>query len=556
MGVYRQRTLGVLGRAQKPAVRSMQIPACVGGINALSSLAQMPLEDCILAFNLMPSELGMELRKGFREWANEIGGAGTEEEVRALVFFNGQQADHSDDAIFAMTPQGIYNVTLFNTVDPTAVFTWAVTGGAKAGYGSFTNFANDAEDHFIYYADVENGLHEYDAETTTWTAVTGLTVDNGLGVQVAWGLEGDVTYVTGHKLRLWLTVDDSGDAWYLPVESNAGEVFKFTFGSKFSHGGYLMGLWSWSYESTQGIEDYLVAISRAGDVLIYKGSDPTQIDWILVGSYFIGEVTSSRNIAMNYGSEMYVLSTYGLTNLSDLIKGVEAYQLGASPTTKIARILRRDLFDEKESKDWGMAINATGGFLQIHGPYDPARPDEALQYNQNLLTQAWGIWRGVPVQSAAFIEGNYYMGTQVGQVLINDGTIDGTLLDGTLGQPVDFEVLTAFNPGDNPSQYKNVGFIRTVGILEGQAAISVIPIYDYAIQDSAPPPVPISATNLTRWDIGVWDVDNWDFAITGSSVVTGGVGWGRVVAVSLRGSSDLSIIVTGWDLMYTPGGLL
>lgn len=553
--VYRTN-LGALGKSFQPTVQAMQIPASTGGINSLMSLGSMPAEDCIYTYNLMPSEYGMELRKGWREWAVNIGGAGTPEEVRSMVTYDGVEADHTTDRLFAMTSTGIYNVTLFNTDDPAPVLTWPITGGGKAGFGTFTNFSNDANESFVYFTDTQNGLYRYEASIDTWSAVTGLTVANDLGEQVPWGLEPITLFVTAHKLRLWLTVDDSSDAWYLPIESGAGEVFKFTFGSKFQHGGYLMGLWSWSYETTAGIENFLVAISRSGDVLVYKGSDPTQVDWNLVGQYYVGEVTNSRNIVVNYGADMYVLSAFGVTAMSDLIKGKEVYNSGPSVSAKVAKLLRGIVRDNLDSKEWSLVVDSSNGFLQVVIPYTLGQEQFALQLTQNLLTNAWGFWRGVPILSSATLESEYYIGTKSGQILIYGGVVDGLLLDGTPGAPVEFETLTAFNPGENPSQFKRVGYIRTVGILEGEATVNTAPIYDFRIQASARDPGIVPSSDYSLWDSGVWSQSVWNTSVAGVYVVIGGLGMGRVVAVSIKGSATARIIVTGWDLMYTRGGLL
>ena len=61
----RQRTLSRYGKAAQPTAQSMTVPAPVGGINAYDSLMQMPPNDCIYAYNLMPVEYGLRLRKGY-----------------------------------------------------------------------------------------------------------------------------------------------------------------------------------------------------------------------------------------------------------------------------------------------------------------------------------------------------------------------------------------------------------------------------------------------------------------------------------------------------------
>ena len=71
---------------------------------------------------------------------------------------------------------------------------------------------------------------------------------------------------------------------------------KFTFGAKFTYGGALIGVWSWTIDGGSGVDDFLVAISRGGDILIFQGADPSLADFALIGSWFVGEVPDSRKI--------------------------------------------------------------------------------------------------------------------------------------------------------------------------------------------------------------------------------------------------------------------
>jgi len=105
----------------------------------------------------------------------------------------------------------------------------------------------------------------------------------------------------------------------------------------------LMGLWNWTVDGGDGVDDYLIAIGRAGDVIVYRGEDPeiSAIDtdgasgapWVQAGSWYIGDMTASRRPVVEYGAEMYILSTFGLTNLSDLLRGAAVSNLRNSPAS-------------------------------------------------------------------------------------------------------------------------------------------------------------------------------------------------------------------------------
>ena len=657
---YRKRARTRLGVPSAPVHQTYNQPPSVGGMNAVDSIAAMPPEDCLYTYNLMPSEYGLRLRKGTREWAT-----GLPSSCNTLIPFEGQFADSSTDRLFAVCKEGIFDVTTFGTIDPSPLVTFTVLNTGEAGYGVSSEFTVDNGNRYLYYADGENGLWQYDETSASWSRPT----------FTGTALEFDVTtvaYVFSWKNRVWFIMQDRADAWYTDVNAVGGTVTKFTFGSKFNHGGELKSLFSWTIDGGEGVDDYLIAIGRGGDVLVYKGSDPTAADFGLTGSFYIGEVPESRRLGINYGGELYLLSTYGLTSLRDLVQGIDSSSLKASPSGKISRVLRQEVQEKKDAFTWQLTINPSDGFLQIIAPFTFA--NQALQYSQNLLTRAWGMWRGVGVNCAAPWNAEYFLGGQQGNVLIYDGTLDGTTLrgenlwlddtqsvgdgwsepsalvyscDGTqvaetelvvetgvaaipqevylvrylvenyvsgkhsvsyggsggrsaevtgngvfsteitasgtgslagvvgsadfigdmsnvsiekagrFGAPIEFETLTSFQApnGDRTSQ-KRVGFVRTLGYLAGTAALNVRVVYDYELEKRAQPPAQNPTQGFNLWDSGVWDQDLWDYGNEGVSFPLGASGMGRVVAISIRGSSSTRLNFVGWDISYTVGGFL
>jgi hypothetical protein len=536
-------------RVPEPTYKTAVVPASVGGINGLDSLMAMPPQDCIYCNNLMPSEYGLRLRKGYREWASGIPGGS----VNTIIAFEGQLEDASADRLWAVTPAGIFDVTLFNTtapyvVEPNIIFD---DNTPEAGFGVSVEFTNDAQEHYLHYADSRNGLWQYEEGTGLWTRpnITGPVVEN-------------ISFCMSWKARLWYIEENSSDAWYLDPDASNGAATKFTFGSKFIHGGELKALYNWTIDGGNGVDDMLVAISRGGDVLVYQGADPSLATFGIVGTFFIGETPESRRIGVQYGGELYMLSTYGIISIRDLLQGSGLLHTEATPSAKISRFLREVVQENKDSLEWQLIIHPGDGFLQIISPFDQTA--NALQYGQNLLTRAWGRWHGVPVHCAESWNGNYYFGTKEGSVFISDGVLDGGLLDGTVGQPVPFNILTSFQaPGGDHTQYKRVGFIRPIGVLAGTASLNVDAVYDYNVDYITDAPPALSATGGSLWgnaegdpEGAIWNENVFDYSLSASSSPMGGAGMGRVVAIGMAGSAATRLNVLGWDISYTTGGML
>ena len=813
MTYLRQRTLGRYGRPQQPTVQPYTFPASVEGVDSVSSLMQMSPASCLYTYNLMPSEYGLRLRKGYREWATgcqEDPPRAENTDVRTIIPFESNIQDAANDRLFAVTAEGIWDVTLFNTTSPVqevgAADGW-VQVTEPAGFGVWTEFTGDAagtglRGHYLLYADGLNGLWQYEEATDDWTRpVSGVADTEWYSVDPADGTTripfpvDNIAFVMVHKQRIWVILEDEDDAWYLPTASVSGELKKFTFGSKMPHGGNLVGLWNWTVDGGDGVDDMLVAVSRGGDVIIYQGEDPeitpdgsSQGPWSTRGTWFVGEVPESRRLVESYGPDLYILSTYGLSSLNDLLRGSPLD--GPTPSKKVNRFLRRDVQNGKDSNAWQLVAHPGDGFMQIITPKPAQTP--YVQYNMNLQSGAWGFWEGVPIFGGDTWSGDYFMGGPDGIVYINDGVLDGaeiakpnyfqdvnpvvgvgwsvpdplefqcdgsqvaetlytvdateplipgteyvafyrvkqntTLVnyfqdvpavppgpewstpvagsyecDGTQvaeteyrtttvsplkagvryelfftmqsntagnfkvrvgntdvltynngagqysasftptqeenevalvgdvdfvgtfadvvvvyfdgdghhklrvgttdvtpynrgsgafqgvftatgpddtislvgdedfvgtmfdvqvrvqsseGQAISFRTLTSFQAPAGHSNFTRVGFIRTIGVIAGTAALNVRAVYDYAIEQTVNPPVQVPSAGQNVWDSAVWDRDLWDFSVEGKSFPYGALGIGRTFAVAINGNANTRISVVGWDCLFTTGGYL
>lgn len=506
-------------------------------MNALDPLIAMPVQDCIYCHNLVPSEYGMRLRKGHRQWSINL-----PSDVRTILPYDNQSGNNAKDRLFSICAEGIYDTTLFNTQTPTQVVNFTNTVD-DAGYGVYTGFTTDADEQLILYADAKNGLHQYDGQSEVWSvpAITGAD-------------PAKVAFVTQHKQRIWVVEQDSADAWYLPVDAIAGAATKFNFGSQFKYGGKLMGLWSWTVDGGDGVDDFLVAVSRAGDVLVYYGPDPSQPEWSLRGSYFIGELPQSRRVGVENGAELYLLSTFGVISVRDLLNGVAASDPKVGPSAKVSRLLRTDVTSLKEEYGWQLTVHPADGFLQIVTPVIQGKIPK--QYVMNLSTSSWGFWRDVPILGAATWRGEYYMGSQNGVTLEYSGVVDGAqLIDTEAGEPIDFEILTTFQPYGKHAEWIRCELIRAVGVTGGATSINLDSVFDYNFNPDILSPPATGASNPSLWDEALWDVDVWDFPPSGASGVQGTFGMGRTMAIGMRGNSQSRVTLVGFDVMYNTGGL-
>lgn len=512
-------------------------PAPIRGINALDSLYDMDPRDCIYTYNFIPTEYGMRSRLGYREHATGIVG-----EVRTLIPFSGTREDGINDRLFACTETGIYDVSAA-VQTPVAVLTWPTQSG-DAGYVIWETYTDLTGATVLMAADGANGLYEYTESTGLWTLVTGL-----VGPTVT-----NIVFIVSFKNRLWMIEQDSADAWYLPTGAKTGTATKFAFGTKMKNGGDLVGLWNWSRDGGEGIDDYLVAISRGGDVMTYAGYDPANPStWDLVGVWFLGKMPFGHRIASNWGGDLLILSSFGVHTMSALASGLSSELRQSQITARITRLIRDAMPGRINENGWTLTVQPNESSIQIYQPTsDTERP---IQYVMDTNLRAWGLWRDMPALIGATWQGNYYFGTKDGRVCIKQGATDNVPFDGSSpGESIEVSLLTAYQDYDMGGINKRVQFIRPRGLTAAGQAFVARARYDYDLAEIGAL-TSVIGTSGDVWDTGLWDDAVWSGQVNAGALLTGATGIGQNIAVAIKGNLTTSVTLTSIDVMFDTGGM-
>lgn len=535
----------------QPVTQNTIVPAPIQGMNAALNITEENPQVCIWCENIIPNEYGLRVREGYRVWQEDVDSG---EEIRTVMTYYGRtDADTpTADRIFVTTTNGIWDVTV-DSDTPASALAFS-TASSVSGYGVWIQYVTEAGEDLIFYADEENGLFTYEASSDTWAQTAGITTASGSSNTFD---EEDIAYIVNHKLRLWLIPKGANYAWYLPVRAIAGDAEEFFFGQKFPHGGDLVGLYNWTVDGGNGRDDHLVAVSRGGDVIPYTGEDPSDsLTWTSTGVFFIGPLPDlGRKLAAEHGGELFMLSSFGVSTLSDLLQGGNPLDPFRNKIGyRIARLLRKDMADYRDARPWEISFLTDQGVLLIT---TPLRNDESYrQYSYTLATSGWGMWKDVPIRSSAMFRGHLMVGDPDGRVLRMDQNADDIQTDGSGKTAIKWSVLSSYSTLGSPGTFKRVKFVRPNFVAERRPAYEVTAYYDYR-QDMPPP-----TTEPILLDGGVWDTGEWDSAVWGSSTPvpfyrpSGVFGLGRSVAVGMAGASLDDTFLASWDIAWDSGGFL
>lgn len=577
--------------------QAVHVPAPVRGINSVAPGGMLPELQCTYMYNLIPSEFGLRSRLGYQEYVTGLAGT-SDTQIRTLIPYLGSTV--SANRLFAATSSGIFDVTdsvaipedwepstdyaegdrvrgisgpeiyvcvfdgtSFEDVPgpsgtgtgitdgsviwdyETSLTSWEfATQTGNAGYGVYHAVVT-AGGHYLLYADEVNGLWRYTESTDTWALVTDIT-----GVA-----EADIRFVTVFKNRVWLVEKDSQRAWYLAAGaiSGAAAQFPFTAAGSFRQGGPLVGLWNWTYDGGNGLDDALVAITAGGDILVYQGTDPASADTFgLKGVWSCGAIPAGRTFVTDFGGDLLIESLIGVVPLSKLVLGADQADERVYETRDISNLFASYAMTYGTQRGWALHIHPTDNALLLLIPQ--ATGEETIQLAMSFGSHGWGQYRDLPIFSACVWNGELWFGTADGRVCVNRGYVDGVeLADPDTYTPVQWSLLTAFSSGDSANRKRLKQVRPIIQAPTPMPTVEATARYDFNTTEPAPPTLVGSAAYGT-WGNALWGTAVWGGSSAPSMKTLGLTGEGVHVAVALRGTAFGRTTLVGMDIFLEQGG--
>ena len=511
------------------------------GLNVADPAGHLAPTDALQLVNAIRGESGLRPRLGYREHAT-----GLPSSVRTVIPFTGSQLDGSYDRLFAACVDGIWEVTN-STASPTRVLAFSEQS-PESGWGTFTQISTPAE-RYLVYADEINGYCLYTESTNTWS----MPVQGSDPGQINGANPRTFAHVCAWKNRLWFTQRNSGVAWYLPVGVIADTVKKIEFGNRFKSGGQMVGLWSWTGDGGAGIDDHLVAVSTAGDVLIYAGSDPdTAGAFAMRGVWSAGAVPAGRRIASDDGGDLLLLTALGLFPISRLASGSDKLDPATYSTRKIAPLLTSAMGRTSGMLGWSVRLDPGDGALLVTVPTAAGASPE--QYAMAMGSKGWSRYTGLPILCCEAWRGKMYFGTADGRVCVRDGYADGIMLDCTGATDISVGWLSSYSDLGSPRQ-KRVQLVRPEWLTDGTPPTFSARIR-YGFDLAALPAAPAFVAPAGSWDSGTWDSATWAESTGTERRVVGAAGMGTHAAVEVVASCRSRATLTGVSATWDQGGIL
>ena len=371
--------------------------------------------------------------------------------------------------------------------------------------------------------------------------------------------------VLAHINHLYFADTTNLVLYYLPLSQKDGTLKQVTLNAVFRRGGEIRALASWTLDGGNGMDDKLVVFTTHGQCAIFGGLDPEADDWGLIG-VFQFDAPMSKHSVVNYGGDLWVMTSTGLAPLSVLIRS-ETEKLNKAEKGMVTPF--RDMARKYAARPgWSLTLDSTSGRMICNLPM--GAPREFKQLVRFMPDPVWATWRELNARCWTWLDSKLYFGTDDGIVY---ECSEDYLADNIRPDPANSALqlsdhITAVIRGAW-SKYKSPG-IKKFNLLRVYAqstGLPVRPFVDMAVNfvDKLPenqpdivlpaPPTQWSKPGsvagqpgFTPWGVP-WGSGKRPIIVWGGVGREGNVGAPYVV-VAVNGAT---YEVSGFDIVYEPG---
>lgn len=450
--------------------RSAEIPAPVLGWNTRDPITSLRPQEAVILENFFPDNGRVKLRNGAENWATGLVGG------RVLLPYRGGLVKK----LFAATNTGIFDVTASGAAGASVA---AITSG-DLSYSQITV----AGGTFLVAANGVDPVIHYNGTTWANPSITGVSSSSLNGVCMA-------------VQRLWFTQNDSSSVWYLPVASISGAATEFSLGRQFLRGGSCVAIGVWTVDGGTGVDDYTVFASSEGEVVVYKGTDPSNAStWAKVGTYYIGKPLSKRCFC-KFGGDLLYLADTGVFPLAKAVQSVDINESTAL-SDKIAPSLNAAAKAYSQFFGWSAVLHTGANALLVNCPLGA---NYSCQFVMNTVTGAWCLFTGWYAYDFVVFEKSLYaiLDNRVAKVWSGNKDFGGSITAAGMG---------AYSGLNAPNVLKHPKLVTPLLRSSGNVSFSFGFDPDYSISDN-----PLQTANPSAQTGSLWDTGTWDNALWGGS---------------------------------------
>ena len=521
---------------RRAVIKTASVPSPIGGLNARDSVAAMPPTDAIVLRNWFPFPYALSMRKGWKVTTPGMV-AGTNPTVAEFSPISGVPL------AVVFTGGNIYKIAA-----PGVAPAPSVTGMAS-DYWQTTMFAN-AGGNYLYAVNGVDSPRVFNG--VTFTAVLEDLTPPPAGFDISGVDPKTFVHVAVHQRRLWFVQKNSTSAWFLPVDQVGGIALQFEVGQLFKFGGFLMAIYTWAGDSGDGMNDKLVFISSNGECATFAGTDPESATaWGLEGVIRLGAPVG-RRCGCSYGGDLIVLTVTGMEPLSKSFQSTKV-NTDDNLTDKISHTISALISQYFTVVGWEMLLFPNENQIWLIVPI-PDADGGVRVYSMNTISGAWCEYMNMDIQSVCLIGIDPYFVTKNGTLCQAwTGYFDNVLLNETIGDRIEVEVITAYNYFESRGVTKRWTMARPI-FQSGSIPSAAIKLeIDFAVITPLAPDATILPSSDYLWDQAVWDEAYWNVEFDRYRRWQSVEGMGYCAALHMAVAQDVETLWAATDFVYEFG---
>jgi len=499
-----------------PVASSATRPAPVGGWNARDSLAAMPASDAVSLVNFFPATTECKLRYGSSSWATGLSG-----QVETLMDYEGG----TTQKMFGIGGGNVYDCTASGAVGA------AVLSGLSNSRWQWANVAT-AGGNFLYMANGVDAPYTYDGATWANPAITGVTTTK---------LNCPIIF----KTRVIFTETGTLKTWYLGTNAIAGAANSIDMSAVAQLGGYIVSHATWTIDAGTGVDDYYVAVTNNGEIIVYQGTDPSDATkWALKGVWRVGAPVGTRCF-IKYAGDLLMVCQDGVMPLSG---GLQSSRVNPRVflTDKIQWAMSEAVTTYGSNFGWEIFYYPGENQLWVNVPVGTGSQQ---QYVMNSITKNWCSYTGWSANTFLLFRNTPYFGGNGAVYKAWDTNADSGAAITAIG-------LQAFSDFGLPGKLKRFVAMRPILRTNGTPAVLGSINVDFNT-DASTAPLSFASTSSASWDSSTWDTGLWGGDLNIYQSLQGVTGVGYYGAPQLKTSSsgvDLRWVST--DVVLEPGAII
>lgn len=460
-------------QAAKPTRRTVKsstasISAPVGGWNARDSLSAMDSDDAVILQNIFPLTSEVALRGGYINWATGLGS-----QVESVMAYSGL----TTNKMLAAAGTSIFDVTIAGAVGA------AVQTGLTNARWQYVNYANTSG-NYLYMVNGADSPRYWDGTTWTNAAITVVTPTNLIDIHE-------------HKNRLWFVEKNTLNGWYLPTSALAGAAVKFDLTGIALLGGYLVAISTWTIDAGYGVDDLLVFVTSNGEVLVYRGTDPSDATkWALVGLWQIGTPVG-RRCMIKYAGDLLIIGQDGVYPMSGALQSSRTNPKVAI-TDKIQYAVSTAISSYSNIFGWQIINYPRENALLLNVPFSVGSQQ---QFVMNTITKSWCNFTGWNANCFEVFNDYLFFGG-------NGAVCQAWTTKADNGRNINGIGLQAFSNYGSPGKIKQYKMMKPYFRSDGSPSISASINVDFDLSDMSAA-LSFSPTTSAVWDTALWDVGVW-----------------------------------------------